>query len=591
MNPYWKDRGFPWEYDPGPPPESRWPGLFAATPNYRALGRQRVGREIFRWYFGPMFYRGRLSDGSVRVVVIGQEGAQDEALAHRSFTGGTGSRMQHFLSWIGISESYLFLNTFVYPIFGQYSESLRWLAQDADSPIVGHRHDIFSYVVERNDVRLIVAVGNAAKESVVTWVESRGGTCPAGPSDVSLCSGGVLDAGTRIVGVMHPGASGQGGSTGRIIASFKEALAKIKAWTEEDPQWLPPDPGAMRMLDRPFKYRSAPIPFRDLAYGRPLCLGSGGTNSNRKDGQRSVQIFSENGRYDNKGVRLRYSDGAAGTSEGYAEEPGDVPYEPPKKLYLEYDRGPGERFARLFMGGEPGLEWPDFNALGATAHPSFGTGPIYRGRPDRASVLVLADQQCHDDLFTGRALTGESGQHLQAYLVSMGILESYVIIRVLPVDTLDLAAAAVRSIVTHPRTLAVYQAMVDRIFAGNDGVGLVLTVGPQARALSEYLSMPDRPLASLKAWKQEGALRDWQEKLVEIGEIPYRKDVVAPSLTYGGRRGQIPRFDLPYGTLRWYGTSGDRARRPVEEAAGRPSPDYGKVFVPDWVAKLDPLPL
>ena len=39
-----------------------------------------------------MYYRGRLSDGQVKALVIGQESAQDASLAHRSFTGGTGGR-------------------------------------------------------------------------------------------------------------------------------------------------------------------------------------------------------------------------------------------------------------------------------------------------------------------------------------------------------------------------------------------------------------------------------------------------------------------------------------------------------------------
>jgi hypothetical protein len=35
-----------------------------------------------------MCFRSRL-DGSAKVVLVGQEGAQDESLSHRSFTGGT----------------------------------------------------------------------------------------------------------------------------------------------------------------------------------------------------------------------------------------------------------------------------------------------------------------------------------------------------------------------------------------------------------------------------------------------------------------------------------------------------------------------
>ena len=168
-------RGSPWEYDPGPPKNRRWAQLFAETPNYRAIGVAMSGSEEFRWHFGPMFYRGRLQDDAVRVLVIGQEGAQDESLSHRSFTGGTGGRMQHFLGHVGITHSYLFLNTFVYPIFSQYNGLLPMLAQDPRSPIARHRGELLDYALERNDIRLVIAVGLAAKQSVATWIESHGG--------------------------------------------------------------------------------------------------------------------------------------------------------------------------------------------------------------------------------------------------------------------------------------------------------------------------------------------------------------------------------------------------------------------------------
>ena len=64
-------RGDPWEHDPGPTTASGWADVFAATPNYRGLGKEVVGREAFRWHHGPMFYRGRL-DGSARVMVVGR---------------------------------------------------------------------------------------------------------------------------------------------------------------------------------------------------------------------------------------------------------------------------------------------------------------------------------------------------------------------------------------------------------------------------------------------------------------------------------------------------------------------------------------
>ena len=147
MNDLFAGRGDPWEHDPGPPANRPWATIFGQTPNYRGLVNAVLGKDLFRWHFGPMFYRGRLTDGDVKVLVIGQEGAQDESLGHRSFLGGTGARMQHVLNHLGITRSYLFLNTFVYPINGQYGERWRGLAQDPRSPIVQHRLAIYDEVL------------------------------------------------------------------------------------------------------------------------------------------------------------------------------------------------------------------------------------------------------------------------------------------------------------------------------------------------------------------------------------------------------------------------------------------------------------
>jgi uracil-DNA glycosylase len=591
MNIYWKGRGFPWEHDPGPPKNRRWARLFAETPNYRALSKAATGSEKFRWHFGPMFYRGRLWDNQVKVLVIGQEGAQDESLARRAFTGGTGARMQHLLNHLGITESYLFLNTFVYPIFGQYDAGIRWLAQNPASPVVQHRHAIFNYALERNNIQLVIAVGNAARDSVVTWIESRGGTCPAGGGNLASCDSHVLGPQTKTIHVMHPGGAGQGGSVSAIIENFRQAVNQIKLWIESDPDWLPVDPTGSRDLTQQYVYRSATIPFRDFSYGFPLRLGRGGTSSNRRDNQRSIQIFSASGKYNATGVPIVFPYDAKGDPEGYADDTGDLPYEPPKKKYLEYDRGPSASVARLFMGGQNGFEWPDFTALGAAAHPSFGYGPIYRGNITNANVLILADQQSHDDLFTGRALTGESGQRLQAYLEAMGILSKYLILRVLPVDTLDESEPTIQAIINHPQTQKVYQALVSRVKQLSSNLNLLLTFGPNSHQLAENLQLAGWQCVQLKAWKEAGALADWQQKLEEIQLMDYSKEVAAPTFTYTGERSQIPRVDLPYGIHRWIGTSGDRGSKAFHTGTNSPSPDYYKLYLPQWVHKLAPQPL
>lgn len=218
-------RGEAWEYDPGPDVSTEagygYAKLFAETPNYRELGRVALGggrSEKFRWKFGPMFYRGRTGENQVKVLIIGQEGAQDENISDRSFTGGTGGRMQNMLHALGVESSYLFINTFAYTIKGQYADyapvltrgKLRWtslitdemfrLAQEPESPVVKHRHELIDHVIRSNkdSLKLIIAVGGAAQDSLATYIESKGGECPTyvrDASDVQLVEYRSVNAG------------------------------------------------------------------------------------------------------------------------------------------------------------------------------------------------------------------------------------------------------------------------------------------------------------------------------------------------------------------------------------------------------------
>jgi hypothetical protein len=560
--------------------------VFAQTPNYRGLGWAVVGREAFRWHHGPMFYRGRL-DGSARIVVVGQEGAQDESLSHRSFTGGTGARMQHLLRHLGVDRSYLFLNSFVYPIFGQYTDDLRALAQDPRSPIVSHRNQIFDKAVVDGDGRLVIAVGRAAKESVATWIAGHGGH--ADPDRLHEAGLGSLPGRVRVVGVLHPGSVS--GSTAAIKADFSRAIGHVRDWLQQQPDWLPADPGVARDLAAEFAYRSAPVPFRDFPFGSCPRLGSGGTSSNRSDNQRGIRLFSAAGSYNAAGADLQDPSTATGSDVGYADEPGDLPYEPPRDRPGEVDPGPPAELARLLLGAESGFGWPDFTALGVTSHPSFGAGPIYRGRFAELSLIVLADQHSADDLFTGRAVCGEAGQQLQGFLAAAGLTRRYLILRTVPVDTSDLSAARRRSIVDNSLVQAVHRELLRRILAGNPGVAVVLTVGPDAQRLAPDVVPAGMPMIGLARHGGSGWRASWQDALTDLAARSYPRDIAQPTFTLPTSRGQIPRLDLPYGVPRWVGTSGDRGVRPTDLSTGRPSPDYLKVFVPGWVARLSPAPL
>ncbi len=577
----WEGRGAPWEYDPGPPRNRRWPRLFAETPNHRGLGVAVTGgTELFRWHQGPMFYRGRLWDRQARVLVVGQEGAQDESLGHRAFVGGTGARMQHLLGHLGITRSYLFMNTFVYPILGQYDDDLRPLAQDPDSPIVAHRHELWDYLVDRTDLHLVIAVGRAAKESLATWIESHGGS--ADPERLDEADASVVAPGLRVVGVLHPGGGAFGG-TSAIKASFVDAIEQVHGWAEDDPTWLPPDHDGQRRPGDDFVYRSAPIPFRDLPYGATWRLGRGGTSSNRRDQQRAIQVFSASGKYNNQGHSVSYVGDPTGNDDGVTIPAGDLAWEPPRGDHRHFDRGPDPAMARLLQGGDPDHGWPAFAALGLDAHPSFGRGPTHRGRLDHPGLLVLADQQDHDDLFTGRAMTGDAGQRLQAWLTAAGCTESYGIVRVLPVDTLGQSTATVRAVVDTDEVRSLHHEVMRR--ADPD---VVVAVGPMARRLLPHVVPTGVPTVELRARSESGSAASWSEGLEALRDLDYRHDAT-PTFDWDGGREPIARHDLAFGTLWWQATSGDRAQR--ARRGGGDSFDYYKVSMPGWAAALDPPPL
>jgi len=245
----------------------------------------------------------------------------------------------------------------------------------------------------------------------------------------------------------------------------------------------------------------------------------------------------------------------------------------------------------VLLGAEPGFGWPDFAALGVTAHPSFGVGAVYRGRFRDLSLLVLADQASNDDLFCGRALSGEAGQQLERFLRAAGLTRRYLIVRTLPVDTLDLSQSRRNSLVDRPEVQALHRELLRRVRAENPQAGVLLALGPGAQRLAPQVVPPGMEVIPLAAAGSSGAAASWQAALDQLATRTYPRDLGNPSFQLGSGRGQLPRIDLPYGTLRWVGSSGDRAVRPTDLDLGKPSPNYLKLFAPTWVTQLGPAPL
>ncbi len=635
---YSEQRGSLAEYDAGAPKNSKWPDLFAETPNYRAYGKaiyqeaskkagiKDDGKEKFRWIVGPMWYRGRLTPESVKIFVIGQEGAQDENVSNRTFTGSTGTKMQNFINYFGVNKSYLFMNTFSYTITGQYgerieegdtdqikkekevrSETLYWLAQNPNSLIVQHRHRMFDYMKEqnKNTLRLVIGVGSAGQDSLITWIKSHGGQCSKGQLMDTYCDASVISPGVKAIGLMHPGAASQRNGGTDAANSLRVKFAKraqiVADLMLNDSNWLSPD--SKPDFSKEFDYKDAGIPYRDFAYGTNWRMGHSGTSTNRR-GADGIQIFSAKGCYNNalrlpetgrcdfnedpmlvKKILLSYNEPLDLKSEIKMADI-DVPYESPKseKGRRQYDRGPG-RFANVFMGLTVRGGWPDFNSLGVTQDNSFGFGPIYRGYPENPEILILADQESHDDLFSARAYTGTGGQQLQSYLNILGAKNNYLIIRTLPVDASDLEPSLMEDIVLNPQVVKVRKAILDEVLEQKK-TKVVITIGEFAeKAIKKYKLSKKMELFHLEHPSEKLHIKQW---LLDAESITKALGRYAKG-KYRGELTSIPREDLPVHTRWWMGTSGSRAHRAFEWIAKEKTKvktwngDYYQFQAPTWV--------
>ena len=88
----------------------------------------------FRVEWGPIFHRGRL-DGSARVLVIGQDPAQHETIVRRILVGEAGRRLQGLLAKLGVTRSYVLVNTFLYSVYGSVKAATR-----RDPRLIGYRN-------------------------------------------------------------------------------------------------------------------------------------------------------------------------------------------------------------------------------------------------------------------------------------------------------------------------------------------------------------------------------------------------------------------------------------------------------------------
>jgi hypothetical protein len=247
-------------FDPGPVEEP-----------FAALARDYPGAEAyppddFRVEWGPIFHRGRL-DGSAQILVLGQDPGQHESIGRRILVGEAGQRVQGFLGKLGIAESYVMLNAFLYSVFGQGGGE----SHKNDPEIIEYRHKWLDAVLVGSQVQAVVAFGHLAHDALDRWLDT-----PAG-------QGAALTT-ERLAHPTKPEAASKGNEEKRaavmkeMLAEWNEALERLDATLAARPQGQPLKIYGEDLLpeDR------APIPEGDMPAGAPPWMRSLTTWAARK---------------------------------------------------------------------------------------------------------------------------------------------------------------------------------------------------------------------------------------------------------------------------------------------------------------------
>jgi uracil-DNA glycosylase len=230
------------EWDPGPPTAIQTIFEQAPIAAYEAIPTR------FRVVWGPIYYRGR-TDGTARVIVVGQDPAADENIARRTLVGTAGQRLQGYLRKLGLTRSYVIVNSVLYSIFGQFDTQMK---NFVDQPAVTTwRNQLFDALVTPN-TQAILAFGNAAKHVVSKW-----------PGSSAFKTQG------RVFELMHPTAQPDSAVRTNWSGKLNAIAAKVPA-DSDGQQDLTAYSGAT------FKKTDLErIPMRDLGFGAPRWMGDG----------------------------------------------------------------------------------------------------------------------------------------------------------------------------------------------------------------------------------------------------------------------------------------------------------------------------
>lgn len=221
------------EFDKGPP--AILAKAFDTCPDYG------VHRAHFWYDWGAVFYRGRL-DGSAKVLCIASDPGATERIAGRTLVGDAGQRVQGFLTKLGLTRSYLCLNTYAYALFPSHAAQGEIILTEPSH--LAWRNRLLD-LVHKPALQCVIAFGVQARKAVQLWPGK-----------------GMLP----VVEVPHPSSHDEA----ELLTKWRAAIVQLRALVTPDPD------GAVGGPNYGTSFREsdyAAIPRRDLPFGAPTFLG------------------------------------------------------------------------------------------------------------------------------------------------------------------------------------------------------------------------------------------------------------------------------------------------------------------------------
>jgi hypothetical protein len=107
------------------------------------------------------------------VLVIGQDPAQHETIVRRILVGEAGRRLQGFLAKLGITRSYVLVNTYLYSVYGSVKASA-----SKDPRLIQYRNRWLD-ALAGTQIEAVVSLGSAAEQAWGFWKATAAGQASA----------------------------------------------------------------------------------------------------------------------------------------------------------------------------------------------------------------------------------------------------------------------------------------------------------------------------------------------------------------------------------------------------------------------------